>query len=171
VSRQRRPGAVPGRLDERCLKVKKADLITGVVLLSLSGYVIWDSLNMPASLTFGPGSGFLPFWLGVLLAALAILLMVMAVRSSPAAGESTFPGWSKLKAVLLILLGLTVFTLLMEPGGFFLTTLFFVFFLMMTVGRERWPKASLTAVLTAAALWIVFQWILGISLPKNFLGF
>ena len=48
---------------------------------------------MPPSATFGPGSGFLPFWLGVLLAVLATILFVSAWRRQ-ATGRKTrlFPG-------------------------------------------------------------------------------
>jgi len=40
--------------------MKRADLITGIVLLVLSGYVIQEAWQMPPSATFAPGSGFLP---------------------------------------------------------------------------------------------------------------
>ncbi len=82
--------------------MKKADMITGIVLLVLSGYVIWESWLMPPSATFGPGAGFLPFWLGVLLAVLAVILFVAGL-APPGNGEGqrnpVFPGKQALFAI------------------------------------------------------------------------
>lgn len=58
--------------------MEKADLITGIVLLALFGYVIQEAWRTPQSGTFGPGAGFLPFWVGVILAFLALLLLTSA---------------------------------------------------------------------------------------------
>ena len=60
--------------------MKKAEMITGVFLLILSGLVIWEASQMPPPASFAPGAGFLPFWLGVLLAVLATILFVSAWR-------------------------------------------------------------------------------------------
>jgi cation transport ATPase len=81
--------------------MKKADLITGVVLLVLSGYVIREAWLMPPSATFGPGSGFLPFWLGVLLAVLAVILLATAWHREATEKDmkSPFPGAKALIAI------------------------------------------------------------------------
>ncbi len=152
--------------------MKKADLITGFVLLALSGYVIWESLQMPQSATFGPGVGFLPFWLGALLAVLALILLVNAWRRPEDPQERPpFPGKKALISVSLVLAGLAAYIILMEWLGFVVNTVLLVTFLLKGVERERWPMTLLIAVLTTAALYIIFRVLLGIKLPANFLGF
>jgi hypothetical protein len=148
--------------------MKKADLITGTVLLILSGYVIYEALQMPESGTFGPGSGFLPLWLGILMGVLALLLTIgAALRREKTSAEPPFPAWSTMAIVAKILGGLMVFSLLMETVGFIINTLIFVTYLMKVVQKERWPKSLLIAVATTACLYIVFQVLLGITLPRN----
>ena len=153
--------------------MKKADVITSFVLLVLSGYVIRESWVMPPSATFGPGPGFLPLWLGVLLAALALILLVTTWRrrATEKDGQSPFPGGRALLSVGMVLLGLALYTVLMEWLGFLVDTFLFVSYLLGVVEKERWPMTFLTAVLTTAALYAIFQLLLTITLPRNMFGF
>jgi len=152
--------------------MKKADLITGIVLLVLSGYAIQEAWRMPQSATFGPGSGFLPFWLGVILAAFSLILIITAsLRRKDEQGSPLFPGKEGLIVVVKVLAGLALFTILMETLGFIVSAFLFVGYLMGVVQHERWQTVLLTAVLTTAGLYTVFQILLGVSLPRNMLGF
>jgi putative tricarboxylic transport membrane protein len=152
--------------------MKKADLITGVFLLILSGYVINEALGMTPSRTFGPGSGFLPLWLGVILAVLSLILLAgAALRATDEQDHSPFPGKTGIIAVVKVLGGLALFTLLMETAGFITSIFLFVAYLMKVVERERWPMTALIAVLTTAGLYIVFHVLLGVTLPRNMFGF
>ncbi|EKD38942.1 MAG: hypothetical protein ACD_75C00555G0004 [uncultured bacterium] len=153
--------------------MKKADLITGVVLLVLSGYVIQETWRMPPSATFGPGSGFLPFWLGVLLALLAVILLatVWQREATEKDRKSPFPGAKALIAVGSVLGGLAAYILLLEVLGFLMDTFLYVAFLLGVVEREKWLMALLVAVMTTAGLYIIFQVLLGITLPSNMFGF
>lgn len=153
--------------------MKKADIITGFILLVLAGYVIREAWTMPQSGTFGPGPGFLPLWLGALLAFLAVILLVTSWSRRPTEKDrqSPFPGVKPLLSVASVLLGLALYTLLMETLGFLVDTFLFVAYLMLVVERERWPTAILVAASTTAALYLVFQVLLTITLPRNMFGF
>ena len=153
--------------------MKKADMITGFVLLVLSGYVIRESWLMPPSATFGPGPGFLPFWLGVLLAVLAAILLVRpgAAPATEKDGNPPFPAGKALFAIGAVLVGLAALHLADGGLGFLVDTFLFVAFLLGVVERERWRMTLLVAVLTTAALYIIFQVLLGITLPRNMFGF
>ena len=153
--------------------MKKAEMIAGVVLLLLSGLVIFGALQMPPSASFGPGAGFLPFWLGVLLAVLATILFVSAWRSQAKAqdSESVFPGKQALFAITLVLIGLAVYILLIDVLGYVVDTFLFIVFLVRVVERESWPLTLKLAVAATAGLFIVFHTLLGITLPSNMFGF
>ena len=152
--------------------MKKADMITGIVLLVLSGYVIQEAWRMPPSASFGPGSGFLPFWLGVVLAAFATILLVSAWRrqATEKDGEPVFPGKQALLGITLVLVGLAAYIFLIEILGYLVDTFLFIVYLMKVVEREKWPLTLMVAVITTAALFIIFQFLLQIKLPSNMFG-
>jgi putative tricarboxylic transport membrane protein len=153
--------------------MKKAEMITGVVLLALSGLVIWESWQMPPSATFGPGAGFLPFWLGVLLAVLATILFVSAWRRQATEQDtaSIFPGKQALFAITAVMAGLAGYILLIDVLGYLLDTFLFVVFLVKAVEHEKWPLTLKVAIVTTAGLFITFQILLKITLPSNMFGF
>jgi len=152
--------------------VKKADLITGFFLLILSGNVILSAFRMPASRSFAPGAGFFPLWLGILLAVLSVALLLKSTRYvSDPSHASLFPTGKAIFSVSAVVLGLAVYIVLMELIGFLFNTFIFVAYLMKIVERESWKLTLIVAILTTAGLYIVFQVLLGISLPKIQFGF
>jgi len=127
---------------------------------------------MPPSASFGPGSGFLPFWLGVVLAVFATILFVSAWHRQATEKDSkpVFPGKQALLAITLVLVGLAGYILLIEILGYLVDTFMFIVYLMKIVERERWPLTLMVAVITTAALFIIFQFLLQIRLPRTCLG-
>ena len=152
--------------------MKKTDLITAIVLLVLSGYVIQDAWQMPPSATFGPGPSFLPFWLGVVLAVFATILFVSAWcrQATKKDSEPVFPGKQALLGIVLILVGLAGYIFLVEVLGYLVDTFLFIVFLMKVVEHEKWRLTLTVAVSTTAALFIIFQFLLQIKLPSNMFG-
>jgi putative tricarboxylic transport membrane protein len=152
--------------------MKKADMITGVVLLALSGFVIQETWRMPPSMTFGPGPAFLPFWLGALLAIFAAILFVSAWRrqATEKDSESVFPGKQALWVITLVMVGLAGYIFLIEVLGYLLDTFLFIVFLMKVVQREKWPLTLMVAIGTTAVLFLTFQILLQITLPSNMFG-
>jgi len=153
--------------------MKKADQITGVIVLIFSGVVIEESWKMPEQrATFAPGVGFFPFWLGVLMSILSILLIINAwLRPSEPAKKAIFPGRQAMKAIVLILTGLAVYIVLLEILGFLVDTMLFTAFLLGVVMREKWKMTFLIASLTSGGLYVIFQLLLGVKLPLNMFGF
>ncbi len=152
--------------------MRRADQISGFIVLIFSLALMEGARRMPPSATFGPGAGFLPFWCGALLALLAILLIVDAFRrSAVAATKPVFPGGRALLLLAAVIAGLTVYILTLEILGFVVGTGLLTAYLLGFVEREKWTTTVIVAVLNSAALYIVFQVLLGISLPANRFGF
>jgi len=152
--------------------MRRADQLTGVIVLIFSLAVMEGSRRLPPSMTFGPGPGFLPFWLGALMAVLSILLLVRACRQAAAAVDKRlFPNRRVLIPVGATIGSLAVYILLLEWLGFLLGTGLLTAFLLGVVEREKWPLAALVAVLNSVGLYVVFRLLLGVSLPQSVLGF
>jgi putative tricarboxylic transport membrane protein len=152
--------------------MRRADQIAGVIVLVFSLAVIEGGRRMPPSTTFGPGAGFLPICLGVITGLLSVLLLVNASRQPrDAADRSPFPDRKAMLAIAAAAGAMAAFILLLETLGFLLATTLLSAFLLGVIERERWLTTALVAVGNAIGLYIVFQVLLGVSLPKNLLGF
>ena len=152
--------------------MRRADQVTGVVVLLFSILLMVGSWQMPASATFGPGAGFLPFWLGALLALLSFLLVVNAFRQPAVSGaKPIFPSGRTLLRLGAVIAGLTVYILALETLGFLVCTGLLTAYLLGFVEREKWYMTVLVAVLNSAGLYFVFQVLLGVNLPANRFGF
>jgi putative tricarboxylic transport membrane protein len=152
--------------------MRRADQITGIFMLIFSVAVMEGGRRMPPSNTFGPGAGFLPFWLGVAMAILSIILLVNATREPvQASGRSPFPKGRPVVAILETVAALAAFFLLLETLGFLVSIALLTAFLLRAVEREGWLTTLMVAVANSAGLYVIFQMLLGVSLPKNILGF
>ena len=152
--------------------MRRADQITGSSFSSSLLAVIEGARRMPPSGTFGPGAGFLPFWLGVAMGVLAIILLVNATREPvEASAGSPFPRGRAVVAILETVGALAVFILLLETLGFLVSIALLTAFLLRIVERVRWLTTVTVAVANSAGLYVVFQMLLGVSLPKNIFGF
>ena len=152
--------------------MRRADQITGIVMLVFSVAVIEGARRMPPSGTFGPGAGFLPFWLGAVMAILSITLLVNATRQpAHASARSPFPTGRAVVSILETVGALAAFILLLENLGFLFAIALLTAFLLRVVEREPWLTTVLVAVANAAGLYVVFRILLGVSLPKNIFGF
>jgi putative tricarboxylic transport membrane protein len=127
---------------------------------------------MPPSGTFGPGAGFLPLWLGVAMAILSIILLVNATREPvQTSASSPFPRGRAVVAILETAGALAVFILLLETVGFLVSIALLTAFLLRIVERVGWLTTVTVAVANSVGLYVVFQMLLGVSLPKNIFGF
>jgi putative tricarboxylic transport membrane protein len=157
--------------------MKRANQITGIVLLIFSGYIIMASIQMPlrqitGRTSFAPSTGFLPMWLGVLMAILSILLIVNAsLREADSNRGAIFARGKALAAVVLFLAGLATYIALLEVLGYFSATMLLTAFLLRFVMGAGWKRTLLVAVSASAVLFVIFQVLLHVELPKNMFGF
>lgn len=158
--------------------MKKADQIAGFVVLLFSGLVIAESLRIPEQAVaagrtnFAPVPGFLPFWAGLILAILAIMLIVGAsLRLAQPGKETIFPhGWA-LASVALLAASVAAYIFLLDVLGYLVDTLLINIFLLRVVMQVQWKTSLVVALLASVSLYTIFQVMLGVGLPTNRFGF
>jgi hypothetical protein len=144
--------------------MRKADRITAALLLAFSAafaagalkYYTWwgDS---------GPGSAFMPFWLSLVMGALALGLLFRR----PHEAADWMPGREGAKRVLVVL-GVTVaFVGLMQVIGLVVGIALFLAVLMRYLERHRWWLTVIVSVAAAALNWLVFERWLRVPLPQG----
>jgi hypothetical protein len=151
--------------------MRGADRTAGAVLLvfalafgagALKQYAFWAPT--------GPGPAFLPLWLSVVMALLATLLLVGALRRSDP-GEDWLPSREGLRR-LGIVVGVTIaYVALLNVTGMVLGTVLFLVVLMRFLDRCGWLLTLAVALASAAFIDLVFARWLRVPLPTGWLGF
>jgi putative tricarboxylic transport membrane protein len=151
--------------------VRRADQLAGGGLLLLGlGFAVAGLRSYTYWSPTGPGSGFLPFWLGLTMMVLAAALFVRSVRGPAADGAwlPTGPGRRKLLAVLGVTAALIA---VLKITGMAVGTVLFLVAILRFVEGMRWPSTLAIAVGTAAANYLIFARWLRVPFPEGVLGF
>jgi hypothetical protein len=149
--------------------VRRADQITGLVLLAFGGAFTAGALHHPYWTSTGPGSGFLPVWLGGAMSLLALGLFVSATRATDA-GPSWLPSARGAARIVVVVVATALFIALMNVVGMTLGTVLFLVVLLRFLEGHGWVTTLGVAVGTAVANWLVFSYWLRVPFPVGVLG-
>jgi putative tricarboxylic transport membrane protein len=146
----------------------KPDLPSGLLWLAAGAFVAWEGYDLGLGAAHDPGSGFVLFWAGLLLAALAVAQLVQAARRTSEVDGVTalwrgLRWWKPVYAVAL----LAVYAVALLPVGFLLSTAAFLLVLLLTVDRNPPAVAVGVAVGATAVCYLVFDKWLGVPLPRG----
>jgi putative tricarboxylic transport membrane protein len=148
-----------------------ADLVTAFVLMLMGGVVLGDALRLGAGWgSDGPQSGFVPFWLAVLLLLVSAGIFVQALVRRV---RVPFVTRARLRPVLQVLLPMLAFVLLIDlPGGYgglglYVAAALYLAIYMRWVGGHDWRAVVALSVLIPLVTFVVFeQWFL-VPMPKG----
>src|SRR5262249_19925984 len=145
--------------------MRTADLITAAVLIIGAALVIFDSLRLGIGWgSDGPSSGFFPFWLGVIMVAACLLVIVQAWRRSV---DRPFVERAQFRSVLTVLWPATAAVVLMQFVGLYVASALYMGFYMRWVGRHRWLAVVAIGVGVPIVTFFVFEkWFL-VPMPKG----
>ncbi|MET4700594.1 putative tricarboxylic transport membrane protein [Constrictibacter sp. MBR-5] len=151
--------------------MRPSDIGTGLLGLGLGLWLVYEGRDMGLGDLHEPGSGFILFWVGALMAALSALLAGSAVLAGAggAAGADGSPFGERWRRVPLVLAYLVVYCALLEAVGFILLTIALLFLLFRTVDPQSWTKAVLYSVAITLAVYVLFGVGLGTQFPAGLL--
>ena len=150
--------------------MRRADQISGALLLIFGAGFVVGARQYPYWTPTGPGSGFLPFWLGLAMAALAIGLLVGATRR-PDAGSAWLPGGRVLVRIVVVIVATAAFIWLLPILGMTVATFLFLVGILRFLEGHTWLATIGVAVATSAVNWLVFIRWLNVPFPVGLLGF
>ncbi len=152
--------------------MKKGERVFCVICMGLSLWLILESRQFSFTSKFGPGPGFLPFWLGIVLGVISIFKFADTCRkkNEGEGNEPRLPGWKSLLRVGLIMMIMGGFALVMNSLGFILTVFLFVSALLFVLEGDGVLKSMFYGVMFSAFVFLVFRYWLEIDLPKGLLG-
>ncbi|MBS1115750.1 MAG: hypothetical protein H6Q87_134 [candidate division NC10 bacterium] len=145
--------------------------ITSIVLLGLSAFLAREALRLRYYTPLGPGPGFFPLWLAVLLAVLAAAMFWRATFRTPEPMPDGFfadrRGYLRIGAVLG---ALALVIALLDSLGFCLVMLGFYTFLLLVLGRQHPVVTVVVALAGSVGVYYVFVHWLAVSLPVGIFG-
>jgi putative tricarboxylic transport membrane protein len=157
---------------------RKAYIIAGGILLLLGGWIIFTSFSWRYYTSLGPGPGFLPFWIGLLLSGLGVLMFVIniiALRQCGAKEQGAYSEHlftvSRLKNVGLTAGPLAGCIILLKWLGFILAISLLSLFLLQIVGKWGWIKSIILSVIVSVGFFWICKSLLYLPLPVGLLGF
>ena len=145
------------------------DLISGALLAGLGVLIVIEARQWDYLAPDGPGPGFFPMWYGIAMVALALGLVVSALRQRIAGGKPVV--WAEVGRALFMWAALTACLALIKVLGFAVTLTLLTLFIVSVMYRRPLLHGVAAGVLTSAAFYLVFPLALNVTLPVGVLGF
>jgi hypothetical protein len=145
--------------------MRAADLVTAAILIGLGGIVIVDALRLGIGWgTDGPKSGFLPFWLALIMVLACAAIAAQALRERSA---KPFVAAESIEPVLKVLWPAGAAVLLMQWVGLYVAAALYMAFYMRWVGRHSWGTVAALALAVPIVSFLIFEkWFL-VPMPKG----
>ena len=144
----------------------RADTVTALLALALAAYIAYEGKAMGLGQPSDPGSGYIQFWTGLIMAGLASIQLAQSLL--PSADKTSLGGvfadvrWGKVMYVVALLV---VYTAALTSLGFILSTFVLLVVLFKTVEPQGWAVSLIGSVLTTTTAWLVFVYWLGTQMP------
>lgn len=150
-----------------------------VTLLGVAAVV--GSLPLGYWTELGPGPGFFPLWLGILLTGLGAGWLLMELRAwrarrtgdasgLPFGEDEEVPAYSPPTAVAIVVT-LCILAACLELVGYQLSMLAFLLFHLLVLGRRRLLESVVIAVVGSFGVFMIFTRLLTVALPASSIPF
>jgi hypothetical protein len=150
--------------NEKTWTIRNGDCLSGIVLLGLALYLVFEALKLPFGTVARPGPGFYPTLLAVMLVGMSGAVFFHSLRS--AAGLFQVRFLARSGHIGITFAAIVVYAALLEPLGFLLCTFVLVLMLLVGIGKVTWRRSILVSAVGTIVVYLIFTW-LGIPLPKG----
>lgn len=149
--------------------IRSAELWGGLFWLALGAFIVWSGNDLGLGQLRDPGSGFVLFYLGLIMMGLSLAIITSAFRQPGEPVSALWAGtrWKRVSGVVVLLLAYGV---LFEPVGFLITSSVLLLVLMTFVDRVDLRAAIPLAILVPFGCWYVITHALKIQLPPGLLA-
>ncbi|BAM88430.1 conserved membrane hypothetical protein [Bradyrhizobium oligotrophicum S58] len=146
---------------------RNVDVAVSLLLLVLAIVLAWDNWRTGASWdSTGPEPGYFPFYLSVILGGASLYGIGAAFLSSKEALE-TFVTRAQLRRVMAVFVPTLLFCIAMQFLGIYVASFLLIAGFMRVVGKIAWWKSLLTAFLFSAVMFVTFDIVFDVLMPKG----
>lgn len=150
--------------------MRRAQQIAGLALVALALFLGWQAAQLSYYSSLGPGPGFFPLWLCILLGLLSVAALINSLRGASDPAPPFWPERTALLRIVTVIVGLAFIAAAMSTLGFPLTMLVFYLVLTLALGSRRPLEILATALIGSFGLYHVFTRYLSQPLPPGVLG-
>jgi hypothetical protein len=153
--------------DSPALATRWLELAVAGTLLLLALLVIIDSMRVGQGWADdGPKAGYFPFYIGLGLAAVSIILIVGQLRQWTR-DQRVFVHRGEAAGVIAVAWPTVLFVALIWPLGIYVSSVILIGFFMRRHGHFAWWLCASVAVGVPVALFLVFERWFSVPLPKG----
>ena len=146
------------------LRSRHLELSFWPLLVVALTHLFYETIQMPMGRINLPGAGVFPLALIIPLALMAIYRITWLFMHKDEDTEFIALGD---KNIFLALAGLVGIALLLDLLGFVITMGVFLFVTFKIFTESSWLKSALRAAITVIALYVFFEYMIGITLPMG----
>ena len=152
--------------------MKKADQWSGILLLVIAGVICWGSLSLSYGHVHNPGPGFYPFWLGIILGAMAMGLFLKTTwqKEGAKALRTILSEKVRREKVLFVVVALLLYGYLMNLLGYLIVTFLLMAFLLRFIEPRPWKAVIGWTLIGSVGSYLIFEVWMKLRLPKGLLG-
>lgn len=145
----------------------KKDVTTLLFWLGISLYFVIESWRLGLGHFNMPGTGFLPFWVALLLGILTISELVRELSKKRSEEVEKLVRKEGLRRMLYVLVFICAYPFFLDKIGFFLCTLIFSGACLKIIGGKRWLAVTVMSILITFFAYTVFVIWLGMLFPEG----
>jgi hypothetical protein len=167
----------PAAQQRRGVPTYVVEAVVAVILLVLALVVAQSSLKLGAGWTTdGPGSGYFPFYIGLILAIASAGTLWQALLGKKR-NTAIFVDAEQLRRVLVVLVPALVYVGAIALFGMYLASAVYIAGFMILLGKFGWARSVAIGVVTAALFFLMFEVWFKVPLfkgaldPLAFLGY
>ena len=153
------------------------DIVVAALIFLMGAVVVVEARRLGATWTSdGPGSGYFPFYIGLVLCISALGVMVQA-RMASTRDEGVFVTRKQLSLVLQVLLPALVYVLVVWALGLYVASAIYIALFMVLLGKYQALKSVLLGFAISAFFFVLFEVWFKVPLykgtlePLRFLGY
>ena len=157
----------PADASASATSARTVEIAVYVVLVALALLLGFDNWRSGAGWAKdGPQSGYLPFYLCVILAAASLYGLGKAIVTREL-GAKTFVTRDQLRRVMQVFVPTFGFVALTQSLGIYVASLLLVAGFMRIIGRIAWWKSLVTSFVFALVMFVTFEVAFDVIMPKG----
>jgi putative tricarboxylic transport membrane protein len=148
---------------------QRINQVLAILWVVVGAVVVTQARDLEYVAEYGPGPGFLPYWLGVGFILLGLALLAQVTFRRQEKETLSLPSKHAAWQMFLVMLGFFGFVLLGEKVGFLIGIGLLFLFLLSAVERKGWKVSLAISLINTLVFWAIFELGLSLRLPPGLL--